>query len=321
MPSVQTRLLLAAALLVFAGACGPAPKKSSDTFQAPAAPANGVQLHIPPFQVAAHSEREMCRFMKAPANADGTIVKIHMVARKNIHHAFVMAVGSDIPDGEVPCFGIPDEAMQGVDIPEPLFASSTEVPDEKVDFPSGVGIALKAGEQLIFDYHYVNPTAQPITGEIYLNLDFAPAGAQLQPAKVYVFGNMGGIDIPAHGTESLTTTCTFPNDTHVVSVTPHMHQLGVGFKIMRYDGTQPTDTLYQTDTWDDPKTEIFDPVLDMKAGEGLTFTCDWDNTTDKAVGFGQTSKDEMCFVFGYYYPADQKLLRLDITGGCTQNSP
>ncbi len=320
----QHRFAVAALFASLAlAACGapPSSSKTGDTFTPLAPPANGIQLHIQPFTVKPQSERERCRFLKAPNTGPGEIVHVKMKGRKGLHHVFVMKVASDYPDGEVPCFGIPDQAMQGIDIPEPIFASSTLVTQEEVSLPQDVAIHLDPGQQLIFDYHYVNVTTQPMTGEIYLNLDFAPAGTKVIPAKVFVFGNMDGIDIPAHGKQTLKTTCTFPKDEHVVSVTPHMHQLGTGFEIQRFDGQQDTGVLYQTSSWDDPKTTVFNPVQDFGAGQGITFTCNWANPTDTAVKFGQSYDDEMCFVFGYFYPATQKLLELDITGGCTQDSP
>lgn len=313
------RLAVLVACLSLTAACGPAPKAQSGFTPLPK-PTNGIQLHIAPFTVKAQSERERCRFLKAPNTGPGEIVHVKMKGRRGLHHVFVMKVSTSYPDGEVPCFGIPDQAMQGIDIPEPIFASSTLVTQEEITFPKGVAVHLDPGQQLIFDYHYVNPSPKPITGEIYLNMDFAPAGEKVVPAKVFVFGNMNGIDIPAHGTESLKTTCTFPKAEHIVSVTPHMHQLGTSFEVQRFDGTKDTKVLYQTNNWDDPKTTVFNPVLNFNAGEGLTFTCNWANDTDQAVKFGQSYSDEMCFVFGYFYPATQKLLELDING-CTQDSP
>jgi hypothetical protein len=36
---------------------------------------------------------------------------------------------------------------------------------------------------------------------------------------------------------------------------------------------------------------------------GLTYQCDWDNSTTQTVSSGESALQEMCFVGGYYYPA------------------
>ena len=55
--------------------------------------------------------------------------------------------------------------------------------------------------------------------------------------------------------------------------------------------------------WANPAWRSLNPPLDYSGSNGLSFKCDWDNTTDKAVTFGEGALDEMCFVLGYYYPS------------------
>jgi hypothetical protein len=45
------------------------------------------------------------------------------------------------------------------------------------------------------------------------------------------------------------------------------------------------------------------PPIAFTRSNGLSFQCDWTNTTDQLVSFGEGALDEMCFVFGYYYPS------------------
>ena len=310
-------LCLVSVFTSLSAACGgPSPQDDGDTFQAPQPPERGVQIVIDRFTLEPFEEIERCRFLKTSNLEAGHVTRIELKARKGLHHAFIAKVDKDFEDDTIPCFGFPDEVMQGLSIPEPIYASSTQVPEETIDFPEGVGVSLGASQQLVFNYHYLNTRPEPIEAEIYMNLYFADPGAQVETAQVYVFGNIGGIDIPAQGQQTLTTTCTFESDVNVVTLTPHMHALGTGFTVKRYDGTAASDLLYETNTWDNPATQLFDPPLAMTAGQGLTFTCEWTNDTDRNVKFGQTADDEMCFVFGYVYPAPDPILRLDLNEGC-----
>jgi hypothetical protein len=324
-PPTRRRLVGAAAVLavVLAVACGPSQGTDDppdDAFTPPPAPEHGTQVVVDDFTVAPFSELERCRYINAPNDAAGHVVRIELVARAGLHHAFVSKAPRELADDDVPCFGFPDEVMQGIDIPAPLYASSTQVAEEVVAFPEGVGIEIEAGQQLVFNYHYLNTGPDPIDGEIYLNLHFADPEAEIASAQVFVFGNMGGVDIPPHGTQRLTTTCAFPDDVALVSATPHMHALGTRFEIRRHDGEAPAEMLLETTDWHDPETKIFDPPLLLSAGEGLTFTCEWRNDLDHPVGFGQTAEDEMCFVFGYFYPGDEQILQLEINGCTTEES-
>jgi hypothetical protein len=44
--------------------------------------------------------------------------------------------------------------------------------------------------------------------------------------------------------------------------------------------------------------------LFLKAGDSLSFECEFFNFTDASVRFGSTAEDEMCNVFGMYYLTD-----------------
>ncbi len=283
-------------------------------FTPPEAPDNGVQVVIDGFTVEPYTELELCRYIKTDNAVAGQVVRMELVGRDGLHHAFVTKSSQDLSDGEEACFGLPDAAMQDYsDVPEPLFASSTQVSTETVAFPEGVGVTLDANQQLIFNYHYLNVTGDPIDGEVYLNLYFSDDGAEIKPANLFVFGNMSSIDLPPGETTSLTSTCAFDEDTNLFSVTPHMHALGSGFSFTR-DATD--EVLLQTEGWSNPETLYLDPTISVSAGETFSFTCQWTNITDEEVGFGQTSADEMCFVFGYHWPATDMYWRSEYNG-CT----
>jgi hypothetical protein len=45
------------------------------------------------------------------------------------------------------------------------------------------------------------------------------------------------------------------------------------------------------------------PQVDFDGTNGFTYQCDWTNTTDQTVQFGESALDEMCIIAGYYYPS------------------
>jgi hypothetical protein len=290
-----------------------------DDFVAPDAPDHGVQLVVPVFDVPAYTELERCLFVDAPAS--GHIARIELVARPGLHHTSVARSPQDYPQGhEEACeIGIPEELMGDYDqVPEPLFASSTSVHHEDVAFPAGIAVPLLEGEQLVIDTHTLNATDQATQGEVYINLHFAEPQDVEHDAHLFTFSNVMNVRIPARSRHTLTTTCTFPDDAVLVTATPHMHQLGAGVQVWRNDGDQDVELLVDSPGWSAPDTVWFDPPVAVSAGDGLTWSCTWENPGSEPVHFGPTADDEMCTVFGYHAPADGLLWRADYdTDNCT----
>jgi hypothetical protein len=92
------------------------------------------------------------------------------------------------------------------------------------------------------------------------------------------------------------------------SITGHQHKLGTNVKVYAASSAEdnPGRPVYDVKDWlwSEPKTEVLDPPLTVPIdGGGFRFTCDWNNTTDKVVRFGESANDEMCFFWAYYYPS------------------
>ena len=65
------------------------------------------------------------------------------------------------------------------------------------------------------------------------------------------------------------------------------------------------DKVADSSSWSDPKLNLFSPPLafDQGASTGFAYECQWQNTTDQMVTFGESFNDEMCFLWHYYYPS------------------
>ena len=73
-----------------------------------------------------------------------------------------------------------------------------------------------------------------------------------------------------------------------------MHELGIGFTIAPFDGTETGDIIYSNDDWHIPNIVQYDPPLVIPAGTGFEWTCTWQNPGDEMVTYGSTAQDEMC---------------------------
>src|SRR5262249_21406793 len=90
--------------------------------------------------------------------------------------------------------------------------------------------------------------------------------------------------------------------------TSHTHKLGQTFHISYFDGTTVGDELYRNDNWQAPPLKVLDPPIQIPAGQGFEFRCDYFNTTNQTVHDGYTSADEMCHMFVTYTPNDQSIV-------------
>jgi hypothetical protein len=54
----------------------------------------------------------------------------------------------------------------------------------------------------------------------------------------------------------------------------------------------------------------FDPALPFDGQNGLSFQCEWYNSTNQTITFGESALQEMCFLWMYYYPASGFDIRL-----------
>ena len=69
------------------------------------------------------------------------------------------------------------------------------------------------------------------------------------------------------------------------------------------DAVQTPYALKDIDNWSDSPLYRVDPPIQFGGENGLSYECEWFNTSDKPVGFGDSALDEMCFVWLYYYPS------------------
>ena len=96
--------------------------------------------------------------------------------------------------------------------------------------------------------------------------------------------------------------CTAKQRARILSIAPHMHELGRRAKveILRNDGT--VQLLHDSPFSFDHQTSYMFDNLWIEKGEKVRTTCTWDSSRRKIV-FGFASQDEMCFNSTLAYPA------------------
>jgi hypothetical protein len=275
-----------------------------ETFAPPPPPLNGVQLHLPPFEIQPGTEREIFYATRLPANEDIFVNKIEIFYPEGSHHFILyelineqlLNIGGD-PDG-FRDLNPNSPAALGVFQRDRLFIVGTQTPETVYEFPEGVAFRFHAGAIYDMNSHFINLSGvDVIHGEAYVNLHTIPEDQVKHIAKPLFVSN-NSIRIAPGETRTTRMTWLTRERINLFILTSHMHRHGDSFRITRLNG----ELLHESFAYNDPPTNIFNPPLVLEAGDGLTFECTHTNhDKNQVITFGLTSEDEMCIVLGYYF--------------------
>ncbi len=176
-------------------------------------------------------------------------------------------------------------------------------------FPTGTGRILKKNSPIVGDMHY-HPTEETATDVSKIGLWFADdEDIEKELANLWILNLEFRIPAgdPYYEAQS---THTFAQDSHLISLTPHMHYRGKDFNyVATYpDGT--TEELLKVSDYDFnwQTTYEFEEPKAMPAGTRIDCVAHWDNSADnpanpdpaRDVTFGPESYDEMMIGFADY---------------------
>jgi hypothetical protein len=180
-------------------------------------------------------------------------------------------------------------------------------------FPDKMGRLLKKDATIIGDMHY-HPTEAAATDQTKIGLYFSKE-ADVQKEVINLWIANQGFKIPA-GNPSFKarSTFTFPQDSIILSVLPHMHYRGKSFS---YTATYPDgrkETLMSTSNYDFSwqTNYTFKNPIEVPKGTRIDCIAEWDNSAanprnpdaTKEVVFGNSSTDEMMIGFVDYIVKD-----------------
>jgi hypothetical protein len=206
-----------------------------------------------------------------------------------LHHVFLSRTIAPEPDGLRECNVIYKQTWL------PMFV--TGFGSTSLEYPAGAATMLHKGAQLVLQLHLLNagPTEVRKSASIVMRRS---ALTNPDPVGVYAFGTQK-ISLPPNAASDVVDRCTPSEDVEAFATLSHMHKLGraLHFSVEGDDGNMNEVVNRDPYSFDyqfiDPT-----PVLAPK-GKKTQVTCSYDNTTDRVVGFGESSNDEMCYLVGY----------------------
>jgi hypothetical protein len=298
---------LALGLLAFAVGCGSsptnpssvdAPKGSGDAPGAIDAQDNTGWTTIAArswtLNVGDHDKYE-CTRVQIPE--DTYIIGFRALSPLGTHHSVLTISTTSTTVGDYDCSaGSLDFQM--------LYAAGVDTDD--LMFPTNVAMKVPAGSYVNLNLHLFNASDNPESGMSGVLIKSIPASS----AASYILADMTfsgteKISIPSDNMpHTAVGGCTAPNDWHLFTLWPHMHQLA-NHQSLAVNGTKLLDTDYSF--FEQRNYPMADTLVHK--GDSIQTTCTYVNNTGATVQFGDSSTDEMCFTGLYKYPAGGNLFQ------------
>jgi len=331
-------LALLGALGLFAS-CSDGVESSADASELPAIelelPDNGFQIMVEGMWVQPGESQVFCEYVRIDGDInDRYFVKsIEMKATQWVHHVlatFVIPDGFDMlggdmdpdeivywpldferPEGPVLC-GWDDANVVSRHDYYPIW--NTQFSEESVTFPEGTGREMRGGLYLMIEYHYTNPTPEPIPARVGFNFhktddepDYLLAGFN------FAYNN---IDVPPKTKKSFAAQCLFEDDYMVWGLRRHTHEFGTAFHVWHAGGERDGEYIWSSYDWEDQLYSFPEEAVLVKKGSGFRFQCDYNNTQDKTLIFGRDFGQEMCLLMGMIWSTEPGIT---IPVGCLAN--
>jgi hypothetical protein len=175
----------------------------------------------------------------------------------------------------------------------------------------------------VTNHHVLNSSTEPVTMSARFNMYVRDLDELPHPTNELNCLSMDVAMEPGASRE-VTTTCTAPFDVDLVLLASHAHNHLTRFetRLFRDGATQP-EVVYESTVWDSPDLDWQEEPIALKKGDGLTFTCYYENPYDQPVAFGLGLYNEMCATMnGYAYPVGREYeLPPPLGALITQNDP
>jgi len=278
-------------------------------FAALTPPVTGLQIHLGPFDVQPHYEREFLYFTDLDTSGDIYVNKVEITMRPGSHHFIMYTFQNIMPDILIPESGVYRDLRDanGQYIIDNLtvmyfhdFFTGTQWPYISRAFPPGMALKIDADKGLDLNSHYINRSDEVLTGEVYTNIHMVDPSEVEHVVEILTL-NHNEFELPPNEITTLERTFTFNQRTHIIQLLSHAHEHNLEFAVEIVGGSRDGELIYIAYDWEHPPILELDPPLTLEAGEGLRLIATYDNWTNETLTFGLLSEDEMMIVFGYFY--------------------
>jgi len=271
-----------------------------------APPTSGFQLKLDLFTIAPDFEREIFVRKNTPNTQTVYVNGIELRGRSNSHHFLVYGFRNPafIPaENQIRDLRNPDGTLNLRTLGEMqnhIFLCGGSSSNGRMQLPEGAAIRFEPNTPVDLNAHYFNKSKLVLQGENYVNFNTIPREKVKNEVRMLDLGNTN-LNLPPRERKTISRNFTFQEKTHILLLTSHNHKYGEKFVIRIFGGPRNGEIIYESTDWEHPLTKLFPTPLILEPGQGLTSEVTYFNSSNRPIGFGFTSEDEMNIIFGYYY--------------------
>lgn len=233
--------------------------------------------------------------------------EVALAAGPGWHHSnwfHVPAGFYPVDHGVWDCAGQFDEVSAGL-AGGVLFAQSTQSTDETQAFGAGAALEVPARSVIVSSIHVINAGDAPLDADAELTLTTLPADEVSVRLRPLAF-DFHQLAIPPGERSRFQADCDLaepygaPLDFSIHYLLPHYHGMGRGMHVETYGGTRDGETIFSRSAKiGEPLGETMTPPRSIAGAQGLRFSCEFDNPTDRTVTFGNSVDREMCMLLAF----------------------
>lgn len=263
-------------------------------------------------------ERTMCSVLKIRNGSEAMLREARVHIGNASHHLIVYrtAARQESPDwtecnGFSGLFGARTSSL-------PIVAAQQARTTLRLPSNPPVGIPMEAEQHLRFEFHVINVGREPVVARATVELDLEPRTPDTQEAHILFWGT-ADISVSPRADGEAGFRRAPPPGASLFSISSHTHQFGTLATISVGRGEAPGAAdlreVHRSTNWSDPPQTTFAPALRLADDEHLHLRCEYRNTSDRTLRFGESAFEEMCFLWAYYFPATQSQFCLEMPGG------
>ncbi len=287
--------MLAVPFALTLAACGGGSGDDDVAVDAATPPGSSFRITTPDIPIVRGEEETWCYYTTIPTTEALGVKRWSSTMTPGSHHLILYFGDTGKPDGTLDqdCGGL--TGGSGI----PYWAYSAQTATAEAVMPAEIGMTVPAGQKVYVQMHYLNTTDETISAHVVIDGETYAAGETYTPAAAYITYNTQ-INIPAMSTGSAGGTCAVPSDAKFFTMSTHTHKRATLTRV-----TDGSDMVFESDDWEHPGARLWtdNPFFSFASGS-LTYRCEYNNTSNTAVGEGQSAAtDEMCMAVGYFFPA------------------
>ena len=273
---------------------------------------SGDVYEFGPFTVAAQQEDTTHCVQITLHNTETVYVNtVELTTGPGFHHSNWFFVPEHIfagPDGTFTCDERNFDIAAAAAVGGVFFAQSTQSMHEIQAFPPGMAIPLPPKTKLVAQIHLLNRSDEPLT--------LTPKIALTTLAEADVTKRLAGISmeyhplsLPPRKQSRFTVDCDLGTledpsrnrtlDFNIYYTLAHYHQYGTKMVLEAVKPDNTATTVYTTsNSIGDALGGVLTPPFDRTGNSRLRLTCEYDNTTDAMIWYGNGS-GEMCVFLAF----------------------